>query len=196
MTIRDATPYELEADAEKVRLRLGETMAQLRRQLTPSNLVDEWAENNGLKDITPDKILDLTARRHPVRTALAGVGIGFLIYAATRRRKASEIEGVADRSGSNFSVKTMLADLTATAATAFRERAEVKRYEIMEAAKTHVASAAEEFGDTVEKGLDDALARGAVPEQARPILVTTLQLLLAAAMESVLPRLGSKPLRR
>jgi len=192
MTIHEATPHDLEADAEKVRLRMGDTMAQLRQQLTPSSLVDEWAQNSGLKDITAEKILDYTARRHPVHTAIAGVGFGFLVYAALRRKKGSEIDGTADRSSSNFSVRDMLADLSATAATALRDRAEVKRREIMDTAKIHVASAAEELSGTMEKGLDDVLARGAVPDEARPFLVTTLQLLVAAAAESILPRVNSK----
>jgi len=41
----------------------------------------------------------------------------------------------------------------------------------------------------VEQTIDDALERGSVPQEARPVLVTTLQLLLAAGFEAVLPRL-------
>lgn len=201
MTVHAETPYEVEEDAETARLRIGETLTQLKQQLKPAHLIDEWAESSGFKDITADKILDYTARRHPVRTALAGIGLGLLVYAAARRKRGPDIEGVASplidqARGSNFSVKMMLADLTATAASAFRERAEGRRREVMDAAKLHVASAAQDLGETVEQGLGDVLTHSPVPEEARPILVTTLQLLLAAAVESVLPRIGAKTVSR
>jgi hypothetical protein len=190
MTVHAETPREIEVDAERARVQIGETLTQLKQQLKPAHLVDEWSESNGFKDITAEKILDYTTRRHPVQTAVAGIGFGLLVYAAARRRGGKDVDGEQAHRG-NFSVRTMLADLTATAATTFRERAESKRREVMDAAKVHVASAAQDIGDTVEKSIDEALTNSAVPEEARPVLVTTLQLLLAAAVESVLPRLAA-----
>src|SRR6185436_4359192 len=91
--------------------------------------------------------------------------------------------------GRRLSLTQMLGALSRTATQAFRERADAKREEVFEAAKAHVESAAQRLSGSVEQTLEDALERRAVPEEARPVLVTTLQLLLAAGLESVLPRL-------
>jgi hypothetical protein len=40
----------------------------------------------------------------------------------------------------------------------------------------------------MEKALDDLLSRTSVPATARPIIMTTVQLLLVAALETVLPK--------
>jgi hypothetical protein len=56
------------------------------------------------------------------------------------------------------------------------------------AAKSHVASTVDQVSGSMEKALDDLLSRTSVPATARPIIMTTVQLLLVAALETVLPK--------
>jgi hypothetical protein len=188
MASPEPSPSELEADADRLRAELGVTIDRLRHQLTPSQLAEEWAESSGLKDMTPSKFLDFAARRHPLPTILAGAGLGFLAYAATRRRHSGN--GALDvASSSRGGLKEIAGSLAETATKAFRDRAQAKRDEVVDAAKSHVASAANQLSDATEKTLDDLLVKASVPPEARPILATTVQLLLVAGIEAVLAKL-------
>jgi hypothetical protein len=185
---------ELEADADRLRAQLGITIGRLQQQLAPSYLVDEWAESSGLKDMTPSKFLDLAARRHPLPTILAGAGLGFLAYAATRRRHAGygalDLAPNSHADGSSRgSLKQIAGSLADTATKAFRDRAQAKRDEVVDAAKSHVASAANQLSDATQRTLDDLLVKASIPAEARPLLATTVQLLLAAGIEAVLGKL-------
>jgi hypothetical protein len=185
---------ELEADADRLRAQLGVTIDRLRHQLAPSQLAEEWAESSGLKDMTPSKFLDLAARRHPLPTILAGAGLGFLAYAATRRRHrgngALDLAPSSQANGSSRGgLKQIAGSLADTATKAFRDRAQAKRDEVVDAAKSHVASAAHQLSDATQKTLDDLLVKASIPAEARPILSTTVQLLLVAGIESVLGKL-------
>jgi hypothetical protein len=185
---------ELEADADRLRAELGITIDRLRHQLTPSQLAEEWAESSGLKDMTPSKFLDFAARRHPLPTILAGAGLGFLAYAATRRRHRGN--GALDPapsslgdSSSRGGLKEIAGSLADTAKKVFRDRAQARRDEVVDAAKSHVATAANQLSDATEKTLDDLLVKASVPAEARPLLATTVQLLLVAGIEAVVAKL-------
>ena len=65
------SPDDYEEDADRVRAQLSSTWAQLRTNLVPSNLVDEIAQESGLREVTPATLFNYGARRHPVPTALS-----------------------------------------------------------------------------------------------------------------------------
>jgi hypothetical protein len=178
---------ELEAEADRLRAGLDVTVDRLRDQLTPAHLLNEWAESSGLKTITPDKIFDLTARRHPIPTVLVGAGLGILVYAIARRWNI-QIPQLDREAGPRDTATDIVGSLAETATKAFREHAEAKREAVIDAARSHVASAANQLSGTMERTLDDLLAHTTIPVDARPALVTTVQLLLVAALEAVLPR--------
>jgi hypothetical protein len=197
MTRTGPSTCELEADANRLRAQLAVTVDQLRHQLTPAHLLDEWAESSGLKGTTPNEIFDFAARRHPVPTVLVGAGLGILAYAIARRRNIQnrQLDLTPNRPRDDReprrrdSTTDIVGSLTETAAKAFRERAEAQQEAVIDAAKTRVASAAGQLSGTMERKLDDIFAHTSVPADARPILVTAVQLLLVAALEAVLPKL-------
>jgi hypothetical protein len=197
MTRTGPSTSELEADANRLRAQLAATVDQLRHQLTPAHLLDEWAQSNDLKAITPNKVFDFAAHRHPVPTVLIGAGLGILAYAIARRRNIQDrqldltpnLSGNDREPGPRGSTTDIVGSLTETAAKAFRERAEAGREAVIDAAKSRVASAADQLSGTMERKLDDIFARTSLPADARPVLVTTMQLLLVAALEAVLPQL-------
>ena len=83
-------PVEYEQEADRTRAELRSTWAQLRENLTPSNLAEEIAQESGLRDITPAAVFDFGARRHPVPTALIGLGIGLFAFALARRSRSGD----------------------------------------------------------------------------------------------------------
>jgi hypothetical protein len=196
MTRTGPSPSELEADANRLSAGLGVTVDRLRHQLTPAHLLGEWAESSGLKAITPDKVFDLTARRHPVPTALVGAGLGILAYAIARRWniRNRQLDLTPNRLGNDRepgprdTATDIVGSLTETATKAFREHAETQRKAVIDAARSHVGSAAKQLSGLMETTLDDILAHIPVSADVRPALVTTVQLLLVAALEAVLPK--------
>lgn len=175
------SPAKYEQDADRVRSDLNSTWAQLRTNLTPSNLMDEISQESGLHDVTPAAVFDFGARRHPVPTALIGLGIGLLAFALARSRSGGG-------HGGEGSVRHAAGALARSAKDVFRDRAEAKRQALMSAASSHIQSGATQLSDAIEHGVDDLI--GAIPATpaARPLIESALQMALLMALESLLPK--------
>jgi hypothetical protein len=175
-------PVEYEQEADRTRAELRSTWAQLRENLTPSNLAEEIAQESGLRDITPAAVFDFGARRHPVPTALIGLGIGLFAFALARRSRSG------DRFDGRGSVRNAAGALARSAKDVFRDRAEAKRQALMSAASTHVRAGATQLSEAIENGLDDLV--GAIPATpaARPLIESAIQMALLMALESLLPK--------
>ena len=87
------TSSDYEAKANRLRGQIGATIQDLRFSLTPSNLASEAAARAGIADLSWGGTLQFASKRHPVPTAIIGLGIALWTVAALRRRK---IDGVAD----------------------------------------------------------------------------------------------------
>lgn len=174
-----AVEYEQEADRTRADIR--STLAQLRANLTPSHLADEIAQESGLRDVTPAAVFDFGARRHPVPTALIGLGVGLLAFALARSRSGDRF----DRRGS---VRNAAGALARSAKDVFRDRAEAKRQALMSAASSHIRAGATQLSDVIENGLDDLV--GAIPATpaARPLIELAIQMALLMVLESLLPK--------
>jgi hypothetical protein len=146
------SPRECEEDANRIRARLSSTIAQLRINLAPANLVDELVRGSGLPDASPASVLNFAARRHPIPTALIGVGIGLWAYSLARPK--STHGGEAGARGFFGSTGESLAR---SATNVFRDRAEAKRQEFVAVASSHIKAGATQLSDVIEKSVDDLI---------------------------------------
>jgi hypothetical protein len=178
------TPHELEDEADRLRALFGETASRLRRNLNPATLFDEFTQSSGLRDVTPTKVFDFAAKRHPLITMAIGLGVGLLAYSAVRGAKSSE-RNIARENGS---IRATLNSLAQSATNVFRERIDNKREALFNTAKAHVAASATQLSDAIERGLDDFVADIPVSAAVRPLIESTIQMILLAALEVMLPR--------
>jgi ElaB/YqjD/DUF883 family membrane-anchored ribosome-binding protein len=82
----NTTPAEAEADAEKARAGLVNTLNQLRENLKPANVVDEVMTNaKAGASVVTDQIW-ATARQNPVPALLIGAGIAMMLGFGARAR--------------------------------------------------------------------------------------------------------------
>ncbi len=192
---------ELEDGANRARERLGVTIDQLRHNLAPTRLAEEWAGRSALKEMTADKILDAAARRHPFITLLAGAGFGLFAYSAVRRMNAyrREIDLVSNPLGQELGeleppgrITVMASSLAESAAKAFRERAEAKSGEVMSRAKSQVTTGVNRLSGAVERKLEELLARIPGLPADSPFLASAVQLLLVTALQAALSRLSEE----
>ena len=68
------TSGEYEAQANRLRSQMGETVDELRSNLTPSKLASEAASRVGVSELSWRGALDFASTRHPGPTAIAGFG--------------------------------------------------------------------------------------------------------------------------
>jgi hypothetical protein len=175
------TPAEYEEDANRIRSRLAATISQLRTNLTPSNLMDEAARGSGLRDATPAGVIDYGARRHPVPTALVGLGIGLVAFSLVRSSFAG------GNSAKGF-VRQTAGSLARSAGNVFHERAESRRRAFVGAANLHVKAGASQLSDMIEKSVDDFIGKAPATLALRPLVESAIQMALLAAVEALLPK--------
>ena len=168
---------EYEEDANRIRARLGATIDQLRTNLAPSNLFDEVARGSGLRDVSPASALDFAACRHPIPTALIGIGIGLWAYSLARSEST-------DRG----SIRDTAGTLARPAANVVRERAEAKRQMFVTLADSQIRAGASQLGDAIEKRVDDLIGELPAAPTVRPFIVSAIQMALFATFEGLLSK--------
>jgi hypothetical protein len=151
------TSSDYEAEANRVRKEIDETVKELRSRLTPSSLASEVAVGVGLTDASWGGAFEFANKRHPIPTAFAGLGIALWALVAIRNR--SRRGGVASLASPLRESSESLVD---SASKVFRERAALKRRELVRVAQARIAAGAERLSDEVERKLDDV-----VPAEAR-----------------------------
>jgi hypothetical protein len=178
-----STSSEYEAEANRLREQIGVTIGSLRSNLTPSNLASEAASRAGIADLSWAGVFDYASKRHPVPTAIIGLGIALWTMSAVRNRT---------RGGH---VATLTAPLTESsdsivesATRVFRERAEAKRREFVDVAQSQVATGAAMLSDEIEKKLENIIDRVPGGIKVRPLIESSIQVALAAALEGLLRR--------
>jgi len=175
------SPDDYEEDADRVRAQLSSTWAQLRTNLVPSNLVDEIAQQSGLREVTPATLFDYGARRHPVPTMLFGLGIGLLAFSLARSRSRNGHDA-------QRSVRDAAGALARSASDVFRDRAEAKRRALVSMASSHIQAGATQLSNAIENGVDDLIGNIPAAPAARPLIESAIQMALFMAVEALLPQ--------
>jgi hypothetical protein len=179
MDMHAPTSSGYEAEANRLRARIGATVEDLRFSLRPSNLASEAAARAGIADLSWGGAFDFAGKRHPVPTAIIGLGIAFWALAAFRRRN---VYGVATFTSP---LRETSASLVESATRVLRDRAEIKRREFVDVAQAQIANGAASFSDEVERRLQNATDRVPGGAQVRPLVEAAIQIALSAALEGL-----------
>ena len=78
------TSGDYEAQANRLRSQMGQTVDELRSNLTPSKLASEAASRVGVTELSWRGAVDFASTRHPGPTAIAGFGVALWLLAAAR----------------------------------------------------------------------------------------------------------------
>ena len=181
MGVNVPTSSDYEAEANRVRKEIDETVKELRSRLTPSSLASEAAAAVGLTDASWAGAFEFASKRHPIPTAIAGLGIALLALVAIRNR--SRRGGVASLASPLRESSESLVD---SASRVFRERAALKRRELVRAAQARIAAGAERLSDEVERKLDDVVDQVPGGSEVGPLIASAIQIALTAALEGPL----------
>jgi hypothetical protein len=178
-----AASSQYEAEANRLRAQIGARVDALRSELTPSNLASEAASRVGIADVSWGGAFDYASKRHPVPTAIIGLGLALWTMAAFRKRGrngrlALVAEPIRDSSDS----------IVRSATKVFRERAEAKRREFVDVAQSQVATGATMLSDEIGKKLETYIDRLPGGINVRPLIESSVQVALAAALEGLLRR--------
>src|SRR5580693_10579021 len=147
------TSDDYEAQAKRLRSQMSRTVDELRLNLRPSNLASEAASRAGVTDLSWRGAVDFASTRHPGPTAIVGFGVALWLLAAARKRNKEGVHEVP------VPLRQSSASLVGTATKVFRERAESKQREFMDAAQTHVAKGATMISDAIEQKLENVIDR-------------------------------------
>jgi hypothetical protein len=113
------TSGDYEAQANRLRSKMRQTVGELRSNLTPSSLASEAASRAGVSELSWRGALDST--RHPGPTAIAGFGVAMWLLAAARKRNK---EGAYDVT---LPLRESSSSLVDTATRVFRDRVATKQ---------------------------------------------------------------------
>ena len=183
MGVNLSASSEYEAEANKVRAQIGVTIGALRSNLTPSNIASEAASGAGIADLSWAGAFDYATRRHPVPTAIVGLGIALWTLSAVRRRAR-----LGDGTLAISPLRESSTSILGSATKVFQERAEAKRREFVEVARAQVATGAAMLSDEIEKKLENMIDRVPGGIEVRPLIESSIQVVLAAAVEGLLRR--------
>ena len=175
------TSSDYEAAANRARIEIDKTIRELRSRLTPSSLASEAAAGVGLTDASWAGAVEFASKRHPIPTTIAGVGIAVWVFAAVRNR--SRRGGAA---GLASPLRESSESIVESASRVFRERAALKRRELVRAAQVQIAAGAEKLADEVERKLDDVVDQVPGGDAFRPVVASAIQIALMAALEGLM----------
>jgi hypothetical protein len=174
---------DYEAQADRLRAQMRGTVDELRSGLTPANLASEAASRAGIADLSWSGAFDFASKRHPIPTAIVGLGIALWTLAAVRKRAKSR--GLADLTSPLTDSTLSIID---SATKVFRERAEAKRREFVDVAQAQAATGAAKLSDEIERRLENVIDRVPGGIQVRPLIESAIQIALASAIEGLLQR--------
>jgi hypothetical protein len=181
VNVNVSSSRDYEAQANRLRGEIAVTVDELGSRLTPSQLASEAAARAGIAELSWSGAFSFASRRHPIPTAIIGLGIALWTLSAVRDR------GRSNRLVSLTSpLKESSSSLVDSATKVFRERAEAKRREFVGAAQAQVASGAEKLSDEIERQLADFVDRIPAGIELRPLIASAIQVALASALEGML----------
>jgi hypothetical protein len=179
--VSSASDYE--AQANRLRAEMGATIGQLRSNLTPSSLASEAASRVGVADLSWSGALEFAGKRHPVPTAIIGLGLVLWTLSAVRGRARSKT-----LAGLSSPLTESSPSLVDSATKVLRQRAEAKRQEFVGTAQAQVVSGAEKLSDEIERQVENIIVGVPGGNRARPLIASAVQIALAAVLESLLHR--------
>lgn len=122
MDNNDRSPQEIEADIEKTRQQMSETLEEIHDRLSPSQLLDrtfEYFSDKTLKNNHYSASLTETVKRNPAATALIGLGLGWLIISGKDNEAQTKTANNHEDSSTNKTTDSQLKNNTnSTADTA------------------------------------------------------------------------------
>jgi hypothetical protein len=176
-----ATSSEYEAQANRLRAQIRGTVGALRSGLTPTNLASEAASRVGIADVSWGGAFDYASKRHPIPTAIVGLGIALWTMSAVRNRgRRDHLAAVA------APLRDSSDSIVQSATKVFRDRAEAKRREFVDVAQSQVATGATMLSDEIGKKLETYIDRLPGGINVRPLIESSVQVALAAALEGLL----------
>jgi hypothetical protein len=178
-----STSGEYEAEANRLRAQIGITIGFLRSSLTPSNLASEAASRVGIADLSAAGAFDYASKRHPVPTAIIGFGIALWTMSPVRNRARRDYVAAL-----TTPLRESSESILESATRVFRERAKAKRREFVDVAQAEVATGAAMLSDEIEKRLENVIDRVPGGIKVRPLIESSIQVALAAALEGLLRR--------
>jgi hypothetical protein len=178
-----ARSSEYEAEANRLRAQIGARVDALRSELTPSNLASEAASRVGIADVSWGGAFDYASKRHPIPTAIIGLGLALWTMSAVRNRGKRDRLAVV-----SAPLRDSSDSIVQSATRVFRERAETKRREFVDVAQAQVASGATMLSDEIGKKLETYIDRLPGGINVRPLIESSVQVALAAALEGLLRR--------
>ena len=170
-----------EAEANRLRAQIAATMGALRSGLTPSNLASEAASSVGLADLSWGGAFDYASKRHPIPTAIVGFGVALWTMSAIRNRGRRDHVAVV-----SAPLRETSDSIVGSATKVFRERAEEKRREFVDVAQSQVATGARMLSDEIGRKLETIIDRVPGGINVRPLIESSVQVALAAALEGLL----------
>ena len=183
MNTRTSSDYEAEAD--RVQKQIDKTVRELRSRLTVSNLASEAAAGVGLDQDGLVGAIERTVKRYPVPAAVVGVGVGLWALVTVRNRsKRTDVAELA------LPLRQSSDSLIDSATQVFRDRAALKRRELVRSAQAKIAVGAEKVADELERKLDDVVHSIPGGSDVRPLMASAIQIALTAGLEGLLQRIG------
>ena len=173
------TSGDYEAQANRLRSQMGQTVGELRSNLTPSKLASEAASRVGMTELSWRGAVDFASTRHPGPTAIAGFGVALWLLAAARKRNKEGVHEVT------------LPLRESSVLTWSNCNARVSRASRDQAARVYGRRAnpcCERRGDALRRdrteagGCDRSRAGGS---EVRPLIESTVQVALATALEAL-----------
>ena len=92
MNVSSSTEYsssDYEAQANRLRAQMGVTIDELRCSLAPSKLASDAAARVGVAELSWSGAFDFASKRHPIPTAIIGLGIALWTLSAIRGRASN-----------------------------------------------------------------------------------------------------------
>jgi hypothetical protein len=175
----DYSSSDYEAQANRLRAEMGVTIDEFRCSLTPSKLASEAAARAGIAELSWSGAFDFASKRHPIPTAIIGLGIALWTLSAVRDRA---------RSNRFASLTESSSSIVGSATKVFRERAEAKKREFIGAAQVQVATGAAKLSDEIERRLEKAIDHVPGVTEVRPLIESAIQIALASVLEGLLHR--------
>ncbi|PTN10960.1 DUF3618 domain-containing protein [Nitrosomonas aestuarii] len=112
-------PQQLEADIEKTREQMSDTLEEIHDRLSPNQLVDnafEYFSDKLLRNNNYFSSLTETAKKNPAATALIGLGLGWLIISGQNNETQTKTASSQEDSGADKATDTQLKNHTDSAA--------------------------------------------------------------------------------
>jgi hypothetical protein len=134
-----------------------------------------------MADLSWGGAFDYASKRHPVPTAIIGLGVALWTMSAIRNRGERDQLAVV-----TAPLRDSSDSIVQSATKVFRERAEAKRREFVDVAQSQVATGATILSDEIGKKLENVIDRLPGGINVRPLIESSVQVALAAALEGLL----------